>query len=143
MLQAQRLFQSNILRAIFSRNKATLIICIMLIGVTAATLFPASMVAFASSSIRNARSLSLMAPAPQTINPNAKESAIPPLTALCMLDKMHGWKLIAGTSVLKTSDGGNIWSDVTPPNFPVQPGLRGTFMSENVAWIVGMAKQKQ
>jgi photosystem II stability/assembly factor-like uncharacterized protein len=144
MLQAQRLFQSTILTAKASRHKATLIICIMFMVIAAATLFPAPMVAFASSQIRNAGSLSLIATAPQTIKtPNAKQSTTPPLPTLRMLDKMHGWKLAAGTSVLKTSDGGNTWNNVTPPNFPVQPGLRGTFMSQNVAWIVGMTKQKQ
>jgi len=144
MVQAQRIFQKTIFTAKDSRKKAKLIPRMMFIVVAAATLFPAPMVAFASSTIRNTGSLSLTAPALQTIQtPNAKELATPPFTALRMLDKMHGWKLPAGTSVLKTSDGGNTWNDVTPPNFPVQPGLRATFMSQNVAWIVGMTKQKQ
>jgi len=94
-----------------------------------------------------------------------------------MLDKTHGWAL-AGTSVLKTSDGGQRWQvvtppnspapplpspvnlgpciygvcDVTPSNLPFVPGLQetsksqkviwavGTFMNQNVAWVVGITK---
>jgi photosystem II stability/assembly factor-like uncharacterized protein/peroxiredoxin len=143
MVQAQWICMT-LLAATFGRDRAKMTTYVMLIIMITATLFPAPMVAFANSTIRNAGSFSLMATGPQTIlTPNARQSTTPAFTALHMLDKMHGWKLLAGTSVLKTSDGGNTWNDVTPPNFPVQPGLRGTFMSQNVAWIVGMTKQKQ
>jgi len=48
---------------------------------------------------------------------------------------------LTGTSVLKTPDGGNHWNDVTPPNFPVHPGLTGAFISQNEAWVVGVTEQ--
>src|SRR5689334_8683503 len=69
-------------------------------------------------------------PAPDTGTP--KPSV--PLTWIRMLDTNNGWALTA-TSILKTSDGGVHWNDVTPGNAALNQYARGDFLNQQSAWI--------
>jgi len=55
-----------------------------------------------------------------------------------MLNKTHGWAL-SDTSVLKTSDGGNHWNDVTPANGGISKGF---FLNDQDAWGVSFPTQQ-
>ncbi len=57
-----------------------------------------------------------------------------PLTAIRMLDTTHGWALTA-SAVLKTSDGGASWKDVSPANNPLIATSTPDFMNAQYAWI--------
>jgi len=57
-----------------------------------------------------------------------------PLTALRMLDRLHGWALTA-TEVLKTADGGYTWEDVSPANNPLKTRGEADFVDAQHAWI--------
>ncbi|WP_165423571.1 WD40/YVTN/BNR-like repeat-containing protein [Ktedonosporobacter rubrisoli] len=57
------------------------------------------------------------------------------LKALRMVDQQHGWGLTA-TSILKTTDGGVHWYNVTPPNVRLGEQSTGTFMNNQYAWVV-------
>ena len=66
-----------------------------------------------------------------------------PLTAIRMLDTQNGWALTAN-SILKTTDGGLQWNDVTPANAGLNPFARGQFMNTHDAWIaIGPANQQE
>ncbi len=66
-----------------------------------------------------------------------------PLTAIRMLDTKNGWALTAN-SILKTTDGGLHWNDVTPANAGLNPFARGQFMNTQDAWIaIGPANQQE
>lgn len=57
-----------------------------------------------------------------------------PLTALRMLDNLHGWALTA-TEVLKTTDGGYTWEDASPANNPLKTSGAPDFMDAQHVWI--------
>ncbi|WP_338247103.1 WD40/YVTN/BNR-like repeat-containing protein [Dictyobacter halimunensis] len=57
-----------------------------------------------------------------------------PLTAIRMLDAQNGWSLTA-SSILRTSDGGAHWKDVTPANAGLNKDAKATFMNGQYAWI--------
>ncbi len=60
-----------------------------------------------------------------------------------MIDAMNGWAIAyaspaqPGERVLRTSDGGSHWQDVTPPF--AGPFASGVFLSASLAWIVEAA----
>ncbi len=56
-----------------------------------------------------------------------------------MLDKSNGWALTT-SSILKTSDGGIHWKNVTPANTVLSQMARGDFLSEKYAWIVNASQ---
>ena len=75
----------------------------------------------------------------EAANPTATPTLGPlkptvPLTAIRMLDTMHGWALTA-TEVLKTADGGSTWEDVSPTNNPLKTSGEADFMDAQHAWI--------
>lgn len=77
--------------------------------------------------------------------PTATSSPKPalPLTAIRMLDTRNGWALTA-SSILKTTDGGLSWNDVTPTNAELNPSARGQFLNTQDAWIaIGPANQQE
>lgn len=57
-----------------------------------------------------------------------------PLTAIRMLDRSHGWALTQ-SSILKTSDGGAHWQDITPDDASLNMFTKGDFVSDQYAWI--------
>ncbi len=57
-----------------------------------------------------------------------------PLTTIRMLDQMNGWALTK-SSILKTSDGGQTWHDITPPGARLNAQSSGDFMDGNHAWV--------
>lgn len=57
-----------------------------------------------------------------------------PLTAIRMLDNTNGWALTR-TSILKTTDGGTNWKDITPANAALNIATRGDFINSQYAWI--------
>jgi len=60
-----------------------------------------------------------------------------------MLNASDGWALTA-SSVLKTTDGGTSWQDVTPANAGLNSNARGQFMNAHYAWIaIGPANQQE
>lgn len=56
------------------------------------------------------------------------------LLALHMLDDTTGWAL-AAHGVLRTTDGGQQWSDVTPPNAMLQSSSIADFRTATQAWV--------
>jgi hypothetical protein len=76
------------------------------------------------------------------------------ITQLKMIDADNGWAT-TGKAVLKTSDGGQHWTDVTPsdwestaqqsdPNDPNNKGISAAFfLDEQDAWIVGSNANSQ
>jgi len=124
------------LRRLPTRKQVT---SLLILTAIVAAIFATPTVSFARNNLSNGSSQSYIA----NITNHTYRSSKPtvPLTAIRMLDKVHGWALTS-TSVLKTSDGGIHWSDVTSPNFPVHPGLTGAFMSQNEAWVVGVTEQE-
>jgi photosystem II stability/assembly factor-like uncharacterized protein len=68
---------------------------------------------------------------------------VQPLTAIRMLDIHNGWALTA-SSILKTTDGGQHWNDVTPANAGLNQDARGQFLNTQDAWIaIGPANQQE
>jgi photosystem II stability/assembly factor-like uncharacterized protein len=57
-----------------------------------------------------------------------------PLTGIRMLDTQIGWALTA-SSILKTTDGGAHWQDVTPANAGMNQYAKGDFFNGQYAWI--------
>ncbi len=57
-----------------------------------------------------------------------------PLTTIRMLDQENGWALTK-SSILKTSNGGQTWHDVTPSGAQLNAQSTGDFMSGNYAWV--------
>jgi len=52
-----------------------------------------------------------------------------------MLSEAQGWG-VDGRAILKTSDGGATWINVTPPNFPADFAFQGgAFLSAKTAWV--------
>jgi len=51
-----------------------------------------------------------------------------------MLDLNNGWAL-TNTSILRTSDGGTSWHDITPAGATLNNMTRGDFLSTQAAWI--------
>jgi len=65
------------------------------------------------------------------------------LTAIRMLDNNNGWAL-SNSSILRTSDGGVHWKDVTPANAGLNQSAKGQFMNSQAAWIAtGPANQQE
>src|SRR5690242_12207691 len=56
-----------------------------------------------------------------------------------MLDKTNGWALTT-SSILKTSDGGIHWKNVTPANTVLSQMAKGDFLSDKYAWIVNVSQ---
>lgn len=56
------------------------------------------------------------------------------LTVIRMLDKTHGWAL-SSHSILKTSDGGKYWQDVTPKGQMLGVNTQGEFLTAQNAWV--------
>ncbi len=59
----------------------------------------------------------------------------PTLTRIDMLDENNGWGL-TDQSVLRTTDGGSQWMDVTPPGFSGPAAPSGFFLDQDSAWIL-------
>src|SRR5438552_10188481 len=65
------------------------------------------------------------------------------LTAIRILDIHNGWALTA-SSILKTTDGGRHWKDMTPVNAGLNQDARGQFLNTQDAWIaIGPANQQE
>jgi len=56
------------------------------------------------------------------------------LTSLHMIDATTGWA-IAGKAVLRTSDGGSHWRDVTPAGHALVSGSAAQFLTASLPWI--------
>lgn len=92
-----------------------------------------------TSSPQSSTSTPSITPSASTV---ASKPAVP-LTAIRMLDTQNGWALTA-SSILKTTDGGLHWNDVTPANAGLNPSARGQFMNMQDAWIaIGPANQQE
>ncbi len=57
-----------------------------------------------------------------------------PLTAIRMLDLNNGWALTS-KAILRTSDGGKIWHDITPAGAALNSVTKGDFLNAQAAWI--------
>jgi photosystem II stability/assembly factor-like uncharacterized protein len=68
-----------------------------------------------------------------TVNTPAAQPG-PPLTAIRMLDLYNGWAL-SNNLILRTSDGGLHWRNLTPAGATVNVLTKGDFLSSQVAWI--------
>jgi photosystem II stability/assembly factor-like uncharacterized protein len=58
-----------------------------------------------------------------------------PLIAIRMIDDQQGWAL-SKTHILKTADGGQHWTNVTPPSFSAGGLAVGQFKNALYAWVV-------
>lgn len=56
------------------------------------------------------------------------------ITSLHMIDATTGWAL-AGKLVLRTTDGGNHWRDITPSRHSIAPASDADFSTAFMAWI--------
>jgi photosystem II stability/assembly factor-like uncharacterized protein len=56
------------------------------------------------------------------------------VTSLHMLDATNGWALTA-SAVLRTTDGGSHWRNVTPPHMSFSQGSIADFFTVSLAWI--------
>ena len=66
---------------------------------------------------------------------------IPPLQAIRMVDANNGWSLTTKHAILKTSDGGNHWQDVTPKAQIPGLNVQGEFLTAQTAWIAWQSAQ--
>ncbi len=64
------------------------------------------------------------------------------LTAIRMLDRTRGWALTEH-AVLKTTDGGQHWHDVSPAKNALTPASAADFMDASYAWIAVSAFEAQ
>lgn len=58
-----------------------------------------------------------------------------PLTSIRMLDRSNGWAL-TDSKILKTTDGGVHWKNVTPTQTSLTRGSKADFLSSSYAWVV-------
>ncbi len=56
------------------------------------------------------------------------------VASLHMIDATTGWA-VAGNAVLRTTDGGVSWQDVTPPGHAFGRGSAANFLTASLAWI--------
>src|SRR5205807_1592793 len=56
------------------------------------------------------------------------------ITSLHMIDTTAGWAL-SGKAMLRTTDGGDQWKDVSIPGHPLAPGSAADFFTASMAWI--------
>lgn len=74
----------------------------------------------------------LVEPSPTATEPSAEPIT---LTAIQMSDTLNGWGVETGGRIIKTSDGGGLWKDVTP--FQGNFSSRGLFAFNNeTVWAV-------
>jgi len=73
---------------------------------------------------------------PRASSPTATATPEPtvPLTTIRMLGQMNGWALTQ-SAILKTSDGGQTWRDVTPAGIQLNAKSTGDFLDGNHAWV--------
>lgn len=64
---------------------------------------------------------------------------IAPSGSFRMLNATRGWAL-TGTAVMKTSDGGMSWNDVTPTGYKSPNGV-AEYRGKRAAWVVGSGTQ--
>jgi photosystem II stability/assembly factor-like uncharacterized protein len=57
-----------------------------------------------------------------------------PLATLHMIDASTGWDLNSG-KLMRTTDGGAHWNDVTPRGILLTPGSTSTALSASLAWL--------
>ncbi|HEY6406244.1 MAG TPA: hypothetical protein VIY29_02130, partial [Ktedonobacteraceae bacterium] len=57
------------------------------------------------------------------------------VTSLRMIDATNGWALTA-SAVLRTTDGGSHWRNVTPPQTSLSQGSTADFFTASLAWVV-------
>ncbi len=57
-----------------------------------------------------------------------------PLTSIRMLDRSNGWAL-TDNKILKTTDGGVHWQNVTSAQTPLTRGSKATFLNSRYAWV--------
>ena len=69
-----------------------------------------------------------------------KVSASPRLTFIAMKSETDGWGL-SESSILRTTDGGNQWFDVTPQGFAGGETTRGYYLDANTAWELTLDPQ--
>lgn len=106
-------------------------------GTGSVTVSPAT--AVPTSSPQASTSTPSITPSTSTVS----STPVQPLTAIRMLDTRNGWALTA-SSILKTTDGGRHWQDVTPANAGLNQDARGQFMNMQDAWIaIGPANQQE
>jgi photosystem II stability/assembly factor-like uncharacterized protein len=80
-------------------------------------------------------------PAPAATTRSATQKPTVALTSIRMLDQTHGWALTE-SAVLKTSDGGIHWNDVSPAGSPLNASDKADFMDAGHAWIAVLAQQQ-
>lgn len=75
--------------------------------------------------------------------PGLQEPTVPPLISIRMVNQASGWALTK-TSILKTSDGGLHWKDVTPAHTSLGQthwAATADFMDARYAWIATATNQ--
>ncbi len=63
------------------------------------------------------------------------QRTILPLTAIRMLDQVHGWGLTQ-TAILRTADGGRHWKNVAPTNTTLSMVVTANFLDDQDAWVL-------
>ncbi|HXZ05667.1 MAG TPA: hypothetical protein VEH81_12600, partial [Ktedonobacteraceae bacterium] len=85
-------------------------------------------------------------PAPSiTTSPKPPVASYQPLNAIWMINATTGWARTTTQRILRTSDGGTSWQDVTPP-YPagstVQVPAPVSILNGKVAWVAVFEKQQ-
>src|SRR5712664_1676805 len=81
---------------------------------------------------------------PSPVPTNATLSTqIDPLQAIRMVNTSNGWALTTKNTVLKTSDGGHHWQDVTPKAPAPGKNPEGEFLTAQAAWLAWEAGPDQ
>jgi photosystem II stability/assembly factor-like uncharacterized protein len=70
-------------------------------------------------------------------------TTIDPLRAIRMLDANNGWAITTKNAILKTSDGGHHWQDVTSKTVVPGKNAVGEFLTAQAAWIAWQAGPNQ
>jgi len=112
---------------------------LLILPAIAAAFFTTPTIAFAKSPVSDSGQLptiSVIPTIPSNRPSNPTVPPIAPLTSIRMLDKTHGWALTQ-SAILKTTDGGLHWQNVTPTNAKFNPMFmpEGDFLNAQNAWI--------
>ena len=140
MLSQERWMKSKLVNKVVLPLSLFAIHMLVLVACGNAASTPASSpTATAQATIPATTTAQATIPAPTTgqntpVSGSGNSKPVVPLKGIRMVDAQNGWALTA-QSVLKTSDGGVHWKDVTPTNAALNAFARGNFFNEQYAWI--------
>jgi photosystem II stability/assembly factor-like uncharacterized protein len=64
-----------------------------------------------------------------------RQSPFVPVSGVDMMDSDTGWAVSVDNALLRTTDGGKTWADVTPGKSSIQIGIDAVALSSNVCYV--------